>query len=93
MVKVRRAPRPTRRPREPGATTENIGQYLKKEQRRSRGCIVGRMPADFHHGLLGPVCLQSHAGTLACIEASPPKVGQVELMLSKLILERRVFVL
>ena len=32
-------------PRGPGATTENIGPYSKKEQRSQRGCIVGRMPA------------------------------------------------
>jgi transcriptional regulator with XRE-family HTH domain len=28
-----------------GATTENIGQYLREEQRREAGCSVGRMPA------------------------------------------------
>ena len=32
-------------PHPPGATTENIGQYSREEQRRGRGCIVGRMPA------------------------------------------------
>ncbi len=30
-----------------GATTENIGPYLKEEQRSQRGCIAGRMPAGF----------------------------------------------
>ena len=64
--KSRQAPRPTRRPDPPGATTENVGQYSREEQRRGpgpprrvvcvvgwgRGCIVGRMPADFHHRLL-----------------------------------------
>jgi len=32
-------------PRGQGATTENIGPYLKKEQRSLRGCIAGRMPS------------------------------------------------
>jgi hypothetical protein len=28
-------------------------EYLRKEQRSQRGCIAGRMQAEFHHGLLG----------------------------------------
>ncbi|MFN2446125.1 MAG: hypothetical protein ABR606_11180, partial [Vicinamibacterales bacterium] len=32
-------------PREQGATTENIGPYLKKEQRSPRGWLTGRMPS------------------------------------------------
>ncbi len=36
-----------------GATSEHIGPYLSEEQRRPAGCSAGRMPADFHHGLLG----------------------------------------
>ena len=53
-------------PRWQGATTENIGQYLKEEQRRQRrgpqrgsrvgvesGCIARRMQPDSYHGLLG----------------------------------------
>src|SRR5688572_24778125 len=35
-----------------GATSEHIGQYVSEEQRREAGCSAGRMPADFHHGLL-----------------------------------------
>src|SRR5438477_10176776 len=27
-------------------------EYVREEQRRQRGCIAGRMQADFHHGLL-----------------------------------------
>ena len=43
-------------------------EYLREEQRRQRGCIAGRMPVDFHHGLLGaggfnPFC---RAGLNAC---------------------------
>src|SRR6266480_1684129 len=29
-------------------------EYLREEQRSQRGCIAGRMQADFHHGLLRP---------------------------------------
>src|SRR6266508_5982969 len=39
-------------PRWQGATTENIGQYLREKQRSQRGCIAGRMQPDFRHGLL-----------------------------------------
>src|SRR5712691_615313 len=28
-------------------------EYLSEEQRSQRGCIAGRMQADFHHGLPG----------------------------------------
>ena len=35
-----------------GATRENSGVYSTEEQRREAGCIAGRMPRDFHHGLL-----------------------------------------
>ena len=35
-----------------GATKENSGPYATEEQRRDVGCIDGRMPRDFHHGLL-----------------------------------------
>ncbi len=35
-----------------GATSENIGQYLSEEQRSEAGRSAGRMPSDFHHGLL-----------------------------------------
>jgi hypothetical protein len=35
-----------------GATTENIGNIRREEQRRPAGCIAGRMQPDFHHGLL-----------------------------------------
>src|SRR5437773_5538001 len=27
-------------------------EYVRKEQRSQRGCIAGRMPPEFHHGLL-----------------------------------------
>jgi len=29
-------------------------EYLKEEQHSQRGCIAGRMQAEFHHGLLTP---------------------------------------
>lgn len=32
-------------PRWRGATTENTGLYVRKEQRRHRGCIASRMPS------------------------------------------------
>ena len=40
-----------------GVTTENIGQYLREEQRSQAGCSAGRMQPAFCHGLLvvGPV--------------------------------------
>ena len=45
VVKVPASTETDEAPRWQGATTENIGPYLKKEQRRQRGCIAGRMPA------------------------------------------------
>ena len=53
MVKVWRRTETGEAPRQQGATTENIGQYLREEQRSQRGCIAGRMQPDFYHGLLG----------------------------------------
>jgi len=37
-----------------GATSEHIGPYVSEEQRREARCSAGRMPAEFHHGLLAP---------------------------------------
>ena len=34
------------------ATTENIGQYLREEQRRQAGCIAGRMPPSLRTPVL-----------------------------------------
>jgi hypothetical protein len=68
VVKVWRRTETGEAPRRQGATTENIGQYLREEQRSQRpgspprvfqrggverGCFAGRMQPDFHHGLLG----------------------------------------
>jgi hypothetical protein len=53
VVKLRRRTERGEAPHRQGATTENIGQYLKEEQRRRRGCIAARMQPEFYHGLLG----------------------------------------
>jgi MFS transporter, DHA3 family, macrolide efflux protein len=38
-------------------------EYLREEQRSRRGCIAGRMPLAFHHGLLGAMLRQYVADT------------------------------
>jgi len=45
VVKVTTSTEDGEAPLGQGATTENIGSYLKEEQRRPRGCIAVRMPA------------------------------------------------
>jgi hypothetical protein len=45
VVKVTASTEDGEAPRGQGATTENIGPYLKKQQRSPRACIAGRMPS------------------------------------------------
>jgi len=37
-----------------GATTENTGEYLRKEQRSQAGCSAARMQMELRHGLFKP---------------------------------------
>ena len=52
VVKVQRRTETGDAPGWQGATKENPGTYVTEEQRSQAGCSAGRMPLDFHHGLL-----------------------------------------
>ena len=71
-MKVQRRTEAGDAPAAQGATTENIGEYFREEQRSEVGCSARRMQLDFHHGLLAGLT----AGTLAIRSQSLANVAR-----------------